>query len=280
MGHFSPHMNATMFRLVGQTISAGSKGIGLTYPRRGLLRVGGRTFNNTIFQQPPQIEGTACVTVNLRLVKALQRARQIESAVWKPIVASLEPFLLGHAETPELGWDTCVMLSAMAFEQLVTPKGQGAKAVAEAFADLWAPYASKTVVQAKRIRPDPNPDWLADQQSWPIHRKWMKELFEARNSRAHRGAASSFSVNWVDWQHMVVTAFVYPLAIKLRLASAGLYELSDEELGGCEALDHLLDSNWGQGGRKHPEWPEVLSAHERDRSWTKLIERVYADTEV
>jgi hypothetical protein len=272
MGHFSPHMNATMFRLVGQGISAGSGGIGLTYPRRGgSLMIGGRTFDDVVFQQPPQIEGTDCGIVNGRLLKAFQSARQSRNPVWEPIVASFEFFLLGHAETLELGWDTCIMLSAMAFEQLLEPKGQGAQALAKAFAALWATHATKTMAQAKRVRPDPK--WSADQQSWPIHQKWIKELFEARNSRAHRGPVSDFRVNWADWQHMIIAAFVYPLAIKLRLATAGFYDLSDEELGRCEALDHLLDSDWGKGWRQPPEWPELLSSYEDARSWSRLVER-------
>lgn len=278
MGHFSPHMNATMFRLVGQEISAGSNGIGLTYPRRGgSLMVGGRTFDDVVFQQPPQIEGTNCGIVNGRLLKALQTARRSRNPVWEPIAASLEFFLLGHAETPELGWDTCIMLSAMAFEQLLEPKGQGAQALAKAFADLWVTHATKTIAQAKRVRPDPK--WPADQQSWPIHRKWMKELFEARSSRAHRGPVSDFGANWAKWQHMIIAAFVYPLAIKLRLATTGFYDLSDEELGRCEALDHLLDSDWGKGWRRPPEWPELLSSYEQARSWTKLAEKAFAEAQ-
>ena len=211
MGHFSPHMNATMFRLVSQGILAGSSDIALTYSRRGnSLTVGGRTFGNTVFQQPPQVEGTSCETINLRLAKALQKARQQGSPVWDQVAASLEFFLLGHTEAPELGWDTCVMISAMAFEQLLEPRGKGAQALAEAFAKLWDPHAAKTMAQAQRIEPDPDPKWSTDQKPWPIHQKWMKELFEARNSRAHRGAVSDFSVNWADSQHVVIAAFVYP----------------------------------------------------------------------
>jgi hypothetical protein len=275
MGHFSPHMNATVFRIVSQGISAGSNDIALTYSRRGnSLTVGGRTFGNTVFQQPPQIEGTTCETINLRLAKALQKARRSGSPVWEQVAASLEFFLLGHAEAPELGWDTCVMISAMAFEQLLEPKGQGALALAEAFAKLWGPHAGKTMAQAQRVETDPK--WQAIQEPWPIHQKWMKELFEARNSRAHRGAVSDFSVNWPDWQHIVIAAFVYPLVVKLRLAGAGFYALSDEERGACEALDHLLDSHWGTGWRRSPEWPEILRDHEQARTWAKLAEDVYA----
>lgn len=41
-GHFSPHLNATMFHLIGQGITAGSDQIAPFYPRRGGgLQIGG-----------------------------------------------------------------------------------------------------------------------------------------------------------------------------------------------------------------------------------------------
>jgi hypothetical protein len=227
-GSLSPHLNATMFRLIGQGLSVDSDRIALFYARRGgALRVGGLRFKDVIFQQPPEIEGTECKIIGCPLLKALEKARRTQHPVWEPIASSLELFLLGHAETLELGWDSCVMLSAMAFERLLEPKKASAMSVAEAFAKLWASYSSLKIREATRIKPDHKHEFGAEQSAWPVHRKWMKELYEARSSRAHRGSRPEFSQNWKDWQHMVIAAFTYPLAVKLRLAAAGLYKLND-----------------------------------------------------
>jgi len=277
-GHFSPHLNATMFRIIGQRITAGSDQIGLFYPRRGGgLQVGGIRFKNVVFQRPSQVEGTGCEVVNVRLAKALSKARRSGSPVWDPIASSLELFLLGNAEVPELDWESCIMLSAMAFERLLEPAQATAKGVAETLANLWAPYAGRTLAQAKRVKVDHRPDFAAEQQAWPLHRKWMKELYEARSSRAHRGPRSDFSQNWQAWQHMVIAAFVYPLSVKLKLAGANLYQLSAREQGACEALDRLLDSHWGKGWEKPPEWSKILSMAEAERAWLRIIEEAYDD---
>jgi hypothetical protein len=266
-GHLSPHLNASMFQLVGQGIGGGSDRLSLRIPRRGSgLMIGGLKFSDVRFQEPMQIEGTECKSINMRLAKALGRARKTNSPAWKPIASSLELFLLGHAETPELGWDSCVMLSAMAFERLLEPQQTTAQGTAQAFAALWAPHTSKTIDTARRIRPDHKPSIARDQQDWPLHRKWVKELYEARSSLAHRGKRPEFSRNWTDAQHLVIAAFAYPIAVKLRLAADGLYHLGDRELGACDALDHLLDSDWGQDWRKPPEWSDVLSEWEAKRA--------------
>jgi hypothetical protein len=139
-GHFSPHLNATMFQIIGQKIVAGSDQVGLFYPRRGGgPRVGGVRFKDVVFQRPSQVEGTRCEVVNVRLAKALSRARRSKSPDWDSIASSLEFFLLGNAEVPELDWESCIMLSAMAFERLLEPTQATAQGVAEALANLWAP---------------------------------------------------------------------------------------------------------------------------------------------
>jgi hypothetical protein len=74
---------------------------------------------------------------------------------------------------------------------------------------------------------------------------------------------------------VVIAAFTYPLAVKLRLLAAGLYKLDDKEMGACEALDELLDSHWGRGWRKPPEWPSILSIAENERALTAVVERAY-----
>lgn len=277
-GHFSPHLNATMFQVIGQRVTAGSDQIGLFYPRRGGgLRVGGVRFKDVVFQRPSQVEGTKCEVVNVRLAKALSKARRSKSPVWDPIASSLEFFLLGNAEVPELDWESCIMLSAMAFERLLEPTQATAQGVAEALANLWAPYAGRTLAQAKRVKPDNRTDFAKVQQVWSLHRKWMKEFYEARSSRAHRGPKSDFSRNWKTWQHMVIAAFAYPLSVKLKLANADLYQLSAREKGACDALDHLLDSHWGKGWEKDPEWSKILSMAEAERDLRRIIEEAWEE---
>jgi hypothetical protein len=268
----SPHLNATMFRLIGQGIAAGSDRIALSYLRRGGgLNIGGLRFDDVIFQRPPQTEGTECKIIGTRLIKALAKARQARHPVWGPIASSLEVFLLAHAEAPELGWDSCVMLSAMAFERLLEPEKNDAASVAQSFAKLWAPYSRLKLEEAKRVKPDHKREFLAEQQAWPVHRKWMKELYEVRSARVHRGVRSDFSRNWEHWQHMVIAAFTYPFVVKLRLSAVGLYELNDRELGACEALDKLLDSHWRKGREKPAEWSEILSMTENERALTAIV---------
>ncbi len=233
------------------------------------LQIGGMRFKDIVSQRPSQIEGTECSFVNDRLLTALKIARRLKAPCASAIDSSLEVFLLANSETPELDLDSCAMLSAIAFERLLEPTKSSAQALASALAQYWEPFSKISITRARRIRPDAK--FASEQQDWPLHQKWMKELYEARSAAAHRGIRPEFSRNWTTWQHLVIAAFVYPLTVKLRLAEEGLYILSNRELGACEAIDELLDSNWGTGWRKPPEWSKILSHAEAHRDFHAAI---------
>ncbi len=129
--HFSPHLNATMFHLIGQGVTAGSDQISPFYSRRGGgLQIGGLRFKDIVFQRPSQVEGTECGPINDRLLKASSWRGASKRTPSKRSNSSLELFLLAHSETPELDLDSCVMLSAMAFERLLEPTKSNAQAIA------------------------------------------------------------------------------------------------------------------------------------------------------
>ena len=48
------------------------------------------------------------------------------------------------------------------------------------------------------------------------------------------------------------------------------------EKGACEALDLLLDSHWGKGWEKDPEWSKILSMAEAERDFRRIVEEAYA----
>ncbi|MDI1263439.1 MAG: hypothetical protein PS018_09305 [bacterium] len=271
-GHFSPHLNATMFRIIGQGVSAGSDQIAPFFSRRGGgLQIGGLRFKDVVFQRPPQIEGTSCDVINEGLLRAIERATRTKCGAAQAILASLETFLLANTESPELDADSCIALSAIAFERLIEPSANTAQGLAAAFSDYWAPFTNLTVEKSKRTKPDDK--YKLVQASWPIHRKWMKELYEARSATVHRGSRSEFTKNWTTEQHLVIAAFAYPLVVKLRLAEEGLYSPSDKELASFETFDLLLDSSWGRGWRKPPEWSAILSMAEGARAIHAAVER-------
>jgi len=274
-----PHINATVFRPIIQGIEPNQSHLNIFVKRRGGgLKMSGFKLNEAIFQLPMEAIETTCPEPSAQLCRALDSARTNETNAWEAIRESLPFFLLGHSETDNLPDESCVMLSALAFERLLdlTASQRNAGNVAEAFAKLWGPHATRTLGQAKRITADPHPKYSKEQSGWPIHRKWMKELYEARSSEVHGRQLPIFSRNWHAWQHIIIAAFAYPLSVKLLLAAEKSYQLSDKELDHCYAIDALLDSDWGSGCRRPPEWPDILSDIENRRALQRTLENALA----
>lgn len=278
----TPHTNSTVFQPVLQRVQAGSGGVSLFVGRRdGAMRFAGLSMSQLRFQMPLQAYGTECPPISSAFTRALDRARTQKAPSWYAIQESLPFFLEGHSEAGSMPDGSSVMLSALTFERLLSQPGHGlngAKKVSEAFAILWKPYTTVTIGQTRKVQPDPDPTMAAQQASWAVHQKWMKELYEARNQHAHGRPRTDRSSNWKLWQHIVFAAFVYPLTVKLLLERDGLYQLSPRETGACQALDDLLVSNFRTGPLKLPEWSTVLSARERMAEYQAIVQTVLRQT--
>ncbi len=61
-----------------------------------------------------------------------------------------------------------------------------------------------------------------------------------RNKVAHKGSDGGRSGGWTIFEHLVMAAYVFPLAVKLLLERESHYVLTDTDRGGCWAVDQLL----------------------------------------
>ena len=268
------HANASIFHLVAQGAPQGARTAALIIARRGgQMLAGGLKFADLHIQAPQQVLWTSCPRIPRHFSRALDRARTGGGRAWRAIKASLPYFLLANEENPPLPLEGWITLSVIAFEALLAADGPAngtALALSKAFADLWHTSETVTLQQAERIAPDASPQHAAEQMKWPLRRKWMKELYEARSEFVHLNPRKELSRNWTLEHSVVVAAFAYPLAVKLLLAREDLYTPTDEDLGAIDALDHLLLAKPPKGW-KRSDWPMILSRWEQSRALDRII---------
>jgi hypothetical protein len=276
------HINSTPFRPVFQGFDRQKHdgNFSLHVRRRdGPLIMGGLEFQKTIWQQPPETVGLARSLPSAPFAQALDRARRANGALWNSLNGSIPFFLLANTDDQQMPDETAVLLSAMAIEKLlVSDQRSGALVVAEKFGDLWHPFGRLTLSKTDKIRRDPNPCHAVEQNGWFVHKKWAKELYEARSSVAHRGPDARRSANWEPWQHVVLSAFTYPLLVKILLEKERHYGPTDEDIGACEALDQLLVEGFERESQYRPRWPEILSEHENNKALRRTIEQSFASS--
>lgn len=233
---------------------------------------GGMQFKDVQFQKPVQTEYTSCGVFNAGLVRALERLHRSGHDRLAPILDAIAAFKIGHSEAPYQTWEEACFFSAVAFERLLGPSGKQATGLGIA-SNLNSTLQHPNPIpirRSRRIKPDASKH-SAEQADWSIHKKWMKELYELRNSVAHHGTKAELSTNWSPAQHVVIAAFVFPLTLKRVLCDIGLYTMSDGDLGSIDALDALLDSEMRGSVSRPPKWASILSDYRSRREIGRIV---------
>lgn len=267
------HINGAMFAQAVQGMVPGTDGITLVKQRRdGQTLDGGWDIADVTLQAPPIIPHDTCPAPSGGLLPALVAARAAAAPAWERIDAALPFFILGASELPELASDGAAMLLALAFERLLDPEDSKAHLLARAFAEAWEAFGHITLAAA-RLKPDAG-EHADAQLAGPVRRKWMKELYEARNSYVHHRLISGRSSNWTAWQHVIAASFAFPLTVKLLLVAEGHYALSVDDEVSCGILDRLLVEGFKVVNRhRGPDWPRILN----EARWGAHVQRSVKD---
>jgi hypothetical protein len=166
---------------------------------------------------------------------------------------------------------------ASAFEQLLD--AFRAKELNETLGTLLSTYGSTTVSETLPARAGicVEKEYEKAQLAWPVHRKWMQEFYQLRNSYVHGNDVDARNWGWTPAEHAVMAAFAFPLAVKLLLSQEGHYTPTDDDVGSFRAVDQILSKvewgkvigNWGN----QTVWNETLRECRRDIAATKAVEK-------
>jgi hypothetical protein len=273
-----PYVNASPFRVVWQRFSGVPVWVTLVSRRRdGRTLDGGYRHGEVKFSVPLQCSVRELVRVDQGLLRALDRAG--ESSVFANLRSALPFVSLANTDDDLMSNEAEVILMGSAFEQLLDVDGSAFR-LGEHFSDLFARFGSVTVEVAQMTRLDiqldtSKPERAAAQPTWWVHRKWIEELYRLRNSSAHDGTHVGRVWGWSPREHLLMAAFVLPLAVKLLLEKEGFYQLTDDDMGRCLAVDKLLAiTGWDEEREDGPhQWHDVVARTQRDYIFEKVAKQ-------
>ena len=273
------YTNSSSFRFVGQAFT-GNKPVYMTVGARrrdGNAWDGGYRHGELYFSTPAQCPLRDACAVDTPLLAALNDALAGGSTTMKRLRAALPFVQLANTDDDVMTADAEAILMASAFEQLLD--GEGSKyRLGKSFGELFQDFGNVTVACAQQTRPDieidQKPDYAAAQREWWVHRKWVEELYRLRNRVAHEGSHGTRRRGWRPDEHLVMTAFVFPLAVKLLLSREGHYSVTSVDQAHCGAIDKLLAATaWdteregdGTGSAWHSVIAEAVRGHELKKS--------------
>ena len=265
------YVNSTMFRIIGQAYSGDMPvGIAISARRRdGETLGGGYKHGEVTFNLPVQcsIREPAVFDEDFLedFLAGLSAAGAADSEVAGLLRTTLPFVELANTDDDFMTEHAEVILMASAYEQLLHGDASKYK-LGKNLAALFGQFGSVTVADAQKVRSgitidDSDTERAAAQPKWWVHQKWIEELYGMRNKVAHKGSYGGRPWGWTISEHLVMAAYVFPLAVKLLLEREGHYALTDTDRGGCLAVDQLLA--WAQ-------WVEDEAGRESQESWTSI----------
>lgn len=93
-----------------------------------------------------------------------------------------------------------------------------------------------------------------------MHRKWIEELYNVRSKSVHKGAAHMETCGWHPTEHLVMAAWVFPMAVKCLLQRDGHYTITDDDRARCLTVDKLLaTTGWAEDDGYGSKWSQIVS---------------------
>jgi hypothetical protein len=309
------YVNSSNFRLVGQRFTGSMPTyISISARRRdGRSMDGGYKHGELTFNLPIQCSIRDNANVDDAFLKSLDSANAAGSAVINRLRTALPFVQLANTDDDFMMGTAEAILMGSAFEQLFRADASAYR-LSRKFGILLRDFGSLTVADAQKFRADitieasPHDSlvwrawrrvqrWIpastltrridqflasrahAAQLKWWVHRKWIEELYDLRSKVVHTGQHGSRKWGWNVFEHLVMAAYIFPLAAKLLLVESGHYKLTDDDQIRCLAVDKLLCSTrWVEsrdlGKDSTDSWIAITSKIRQDLNWEKAWEAV------
>lgn len=250
LGNTNRYTNSSAFEIVFQRFRPGAEYTAITARRRdGSMTGMGYKHGEITFAAPFHVAFGSTAHIDdsfANALHALTQQRASHGELYRRILGAASFFSLANTDDPAMISEAEIILMGSAFEQLFGE--DKVLALGRKFGAVMDAYGRVRVEDAHRQRAGIQLDakHAAAEKKWFVHRTWLKELHNLRSTLVHGGDLSSRTWGWDVWEHLLMASFVFPLATKLLLVEARLYEPTRDDRGALFAIDRLLAAaRWG-----------------------------------
>lgn len=263
----STYVNASVFQPFFQEFEIPLKEVRFRRRRRdGWFRLGGYDHGEAKISIPLE-----CISLKAEMdpqfLNALGKAIKDKTPFVRRLLTSLSFLRLANTDQSHMSLDAEVILTIAAFEQLFDAHEK--YKLTTKYRDCFDAFKTKIVKEVLSARDgiklDENENKGKDTE-WQLGRKWVQELYDLRSTNVHGVDKNKRSWGWSPFEHLVMSAFIYPLAVKLLLQEEGHYILVDKDKIACMAIDIILSKT---------NWFEPPSKNENQTQWQKCISEAW-----
>ncbi|PIR21049.1 MAG: hypothetical protein COV45_02655 [Deltaproteobacteria bacterium CG11_big_fil_rev_8_21_14_0_20_47_16] len=262
-GQHATYCNSSPFQPIFQNLTIPPRGKAVQQRRRyGSLLDGGYNHGDLIFSRPLECKSLRLVVDKIFLA-GLDSVAKSQSNLYRRILNSLSFVRLANTDQSHMSFESEAVLLAAAFEILFDADDKYSLTCKyrSCFDDYKTKIVSGVLQERPGIKLEEGENKGRDLQ-WQLGRKWIQELYDLRSSVVHGSDLSARQWGWHPFEHLLIGAFVYPLAVKILLKNVGRYTLSNKDKLDCMAIDFILASN---------DWCKPVNERSNQSNWQKAV---------
>lgn len=208
-------------------------GLGIQRRRRDGSSSGLWSPGTVEFQRPLHVPaGIGSPPLDRALLDALLQLRTSGSDQWADLSEAITLFSQANTDSDSVPMRTEGVLTISAFERLYDCERGRETQLVTPFADAVRPSEELTWESAPRIPEERRGNANS------VREFWLRDFFRLRNSLAH--GRMDYPSIWTLQEHLLLSAYIFPRAVKLTLAESELYELSEEDSTDIDVFEQLV----------------------------------------
>lgn len=154
---------------------------------------------------------------DVRMLQALLAARDSLGDKWEAWLDAIRSFLSANADSEAVSLHQEIVFACGAFQRLC--RSSKDVVVATSFSELVSTSDAMVVRDVERLASK-----TGAHADMPLRKLWMLELQRVRHAPAHGAGRVEKCSPWLPREHLFLAGIAFPLLVKAKLASLGLYE--------------------------------------------------------
>jgi hypothetical protein len=228
------YCNSHCFSLIVQRYEKVQSGVSITSRRRDGQAHNFWSANTYQMWRPDHVPSPFVgLILDQGLLDALLRAQA--NSIFDRVAEAAAGFNLANTDSPDVSHRVELNLTNGAFERLFDCRSGREDDLAIRFVSclqpkaelLAAAFSRTTIAAARALRPV------------SVREMWIRDLFRSRGDFAHGRVRPGRTAIWPLHEHLLLAAFIFPIAVKSMLAQEGLYVLTHDDLDCIEIFEQL-----------------------------------------
>ncbi len=270
-----PYWNSAHFEMVIQKLTDSSGPIAVTSRRRDGR---GTNIDDYSFRRPFQVNGNVGVGLDIDLVKALLAAKD-KSSVWREYYDAISNFNQANTDSDQATEAQEAVMLVGAFQRLLRCTGSGEKDLTTRLIKIFKPFIHLEIGKSEKIQ-----SFTHYQVKAPtIIGAWISDFFRLRGENAHGKRLPRGPLVWASMEHLLLSSFLFPRLLKLKLQEDGYYKLTDDDEADLMAFEPLSDAKClektvdGKGWVWSEVFRKVRSEYLLNKSMEPILAQFFKD---